>query len=345
MSDTLPVLTRTIDNAFVTTWYEIREEAVDNVLDATPAWAVLNNSGSFTPQVGGDFITRTIRYGEQDAEDVEKGDLLPQGDTELETMAIWNWKAVATHVQRDTFDDQKNAGPSKIKDYVGLKLQGARDGMEKKFNTNLWSAFKSVETGKIMQGFEDMVPAIANRSTGAYGRITRPSAFAADAVDATLTFPDTTGVNPWWGSRYKTGTYANLATELLDDMRTFYNWIHQNQEPPNLIITTMEIFEAYEDFGVDAIQIIKDETTRLADLGFEVLRFKGKPMMWVPDMTDKHLLMLNTDWIEVVYDPNFWFAMTDFKPIPMETKRIAHILSFVNTFTTQPRRHGRLEYS
>ena len=35
---TLPSLTRTIDDAFLTTWFEIREEAIDNILDATVIW-------------------------------------------------------------------------------------------------------------------------------------------------------------------------------------------------------------------------------------------------------------------------------------------------------------------
>ncbi|MEK0325385.1 MAG: hypothetical protein QQN63_06735, partial [Nitrosopumilus sp.] len=113
---TLPSLTRTIDDAFVTTWYEIREEAIDNILNATVIWAALMGAGSFTPQVGGQFITRTIVHGEQAAVDVARGDTLPQGEPELETMARWTWRYIATHVQRSVFDDQINNGPSKIKD-------------------------------------------------------------------------------------------------------------------------------------------------------------------------------------------------------------------------------------
>ncbi|KKL11579.1 hypothetical protein LCGC14_2544440, partial [marine sediment metagenome] len=39
MATTLPELTETIDNAFLHTWYEIRKEAIDNIIDATPVWA------------------------------------------------------------------------------------------------------------------------------------------------------------------------------------------------------------------------------------------------------------------------------------------------------------------
>ena len=60
---TLPTYTRTLDDAFVTTWYEIREEAIDNILDATIVWNILMGSGSFTEQTGGEIITRTIPPG------------------------------------------------------------------------------------------------------------------------------------------------------------------------------------------------------------------------------------------------------------------------------------------
>ncbi len=83
----------------------------------------------------------------------------------------------------------------------------------------------------------------------------------------------------------------------------------------------------------------------MADLGFEVLRFNGKPMIWTPSMTANHMLMLTTDFMEFVYDPNMWFSMTEWKPIPLQTTRIAHILSAGNLISDQLRRHGRLEYS
>ena len=205
MATTLPTLTRTIDNAFLTTWYEIREMAIDNILDATVIWAALMGAGSFTPQVGGRFITRTIRYGEQDAVDVAKGDTLPKGEPELETMARWDWKYIATHVQRNTFDDQQNNGPSKIKDLVGLRLGAARDGMEQRYETVLLNTYAgSSETGTTMQGLNDVVPAYADiGSTDTYGQISRPDSYTAGAngvLEATSTEPNT-----WWASKYLDG--------------------------------------------------------------------------------------------------------------------------------------------
>lgn len=350
MATTLPILTRTIDNAFTTTWYEIRPEAIDNILDATVVWAALRAAGTFTPQTGGEFITRTIRHGEVDAVAVAKGDILPQGETETETMAIWEWKHVATHIQRDTITDQKNAGPSKIKDYVAQRLEAARDGKEQKFETQIFGAFQSNETGKEFQSLDDMVPggstvvnALVNQNSGTYGRITRATAYVTDSTTSLQT--PSAGTNPWWGPKYLAGTLATIGTTLLEDLRTLYNGLHNNQSPPTLIIVDQNIFEIYEDFSADTIQIIKDERTFLADLGFEVLRFKGKPFVWTPGITANNILMLNTDFVEVVYDPGLWFDMTEWKAIPLQMERIAHIISALNVISSQLRRHGRLIYA
>ncbi len=342
MPTTLPSLTRTIDNAFVTTWYDIKTEAIDNILNATVVWAAMNQAGCLKPQTGSDLITRTIRYGEAVATEIERGDTLPQGEVELETMAIWRWRTIASSVQRDLFDDQKNNGPAKIKDLVGLKLGAARDALEQKYEASMFNTTVTAETGKKLQGLNDLIPLEADRTSGTYGGINRPSAYSTSAA-GTVAVPS--AGNTWWGPKYLKGTLSTLEDDLLTDMKKLYNSLHNNQVPPNLIITDQSTFETYEEFALDISQIVKDESTRLADLGFEVLRFKGKPLVWTPNITANHMLMLNMDFIDIMYDPTYWFDMTDWKPAPLETTRIAHIVCFANMVSDQLRRHGRLYYA
>lgn len=338
---TLPTYTKTIDNAFTHTWLEIQKEAADNIINANVVWAALEGAGCFKDQVGGEYISRTIRYAQQAATAIQRGDTLPSGETEVETMALWVWKTLATHVQRSMFDDQKNNGPSKIKDFVATKLKSAKDGLVTEYENQLHNAFQSSETGRDLCGLHNLVPPIASRTTGNFGNIARPTAFA-DIGNGV--YAPSAG-NTWWGAKYLAGTLASVEDDLLTDMKKLYNSIMNNLEAPNLIITTQTLFELYEEWALDASQIIKDESTRLADLGFEVLRFKGKPIIWTTQMTSNHMLMLNTNHIEVVKDPSYWFDMTDWKDTPLGTDRIAHIVSFLSMLTTQPRRHGRLEYA
>lgn len=345
MPDQIPTLNLKIDNAFVTTWYDIRQVAIDNILNATPVWAVLNNAGAFTEKNGGTLITRTISYGTTPAVAVQRGDLLPSGEEELETMAIWKWRAIASRVQRSIFDDQENRGDDMIKSLVGTKLKAAKDGMEQKFESSMFNAFDGSESSKEFQGLNDLVPDTkANATVGTYGSIARPSAYITAPDNANLNIPDPAGSNHWWGSKYLDGVYANLATDLVNDLRTLYNALKNNQIAPNLILTTEEIFEEYEDQALGLSQLLKREGGQAADLGFDELLFKGKPMIWTDNMPSKQVLMLNTDFMEVVFDPGYWFDMTDWKPGQLEDTRIAHILSFANLIGTQPRRNGRLIY-
>lgn len=322
MATTLSTFTKTIDNAFTETWYEIRPEAIDNILLATVVWAALMKNGCFTPQVGGNSIERTVKYAVgAPATPVVKGDILGQGEYQTETAAFWTWRYLASSIQRSVFDDQQNNGKFRIKDYVKKRTLEAKESLEQNYETSLLQAEVTGETGKAIQGLNDIVPSFTNRATGTYGGIARS--------------------NPWWVPQYLQSV-APLEINLLSNMKTLYNNIFMNQQPPDLLLTSQSLFETYEEFALDQVQIIKDESTYLADLGFEVLRFKGKPLIWTPNMAANNVLMLNTNYIEVVYDPELWFDMTEFKPIPLQGERIAHILCTMNVISPQLRRHGRL---
>lgn len=327
MADTtLPELTETIDNAFLHTWYEIRKEAIDNILDATPIWAALKERGCLKSQTGGRLIERTIKYGKKTTKEVAKGSIFTQGETELETAAMWYWKYFSAHVQRSVFDDQINNGPMMIKKLVDTKITAARDALTEKTEDVLFGDYSATaETTDIsVQGLNELLPSVANTDAVTFGGIDRS--------------------NDWWKINYKPMT-ANPEVNLLSDMKNLYNTCTMHIASPNLIVTSQAWFELYEDFALEISQIVKDESTHLADLGFDVLRFKGKPMVWTDSVKvggTSQMLFLNTDFIEIVYDPDLWFAMSNFKDIPLQGERIAHFLCACNVIGTQPRRQGRL---
>jgi len=334
MATTLPTLTKTIDTAFVSTWYELKSEAVDNILNASVVWAALKDKGCMKTQQGGTYITRPIRYGTVATQAVKKGSVFSQGEPELKTMARWTWRYISAHVQRSLFDDQVNRGPAKIADLVKDRLGAARDALIAKFESQILGTHVTDETGDEFQGLNDIVPLqITQAVTGTYGGITRPATYVSGVA--------ATG-NTWWAPKFGMWT-APVEVNMVSDMRHMFNMLANNQVPPDLIITDQTFFELYEDFALDMSQIVKDESTKLADLGFEVMRYKGKPMIWTPNITASNMLMLTTSFIDVVYDPGMWFDMTEWKPVPLGGERIAHILSACNTACSQLRRQGRIQ--
>ena len=129
MATTLPTLTRTLDDDFMNTWYEIRAMIEDQVTSATVLWAALKFYGCLTPQEGGEYITRSIRYGQASTQRFSKGKVLTQRVVKLDTMARWDWKYFLVDVNRSLVDDLKNAGPFKIKDYLTARMEAARDAL------------------------------------------------------------------------------------------------------------------------------------------------------------------------------------------------------------------------
>lgn len=331
---TLPTFTKTVDTAFTETWYEIRPQAIDNVLLATVVWALLKMKGCFTEQRGSYEIERTVRYQLPTPVEVAKGDVLGDGEWESRTAAFWTFRFLSQHIQRDAFTDRANAGKFQIRSYVTERLQDATDALAQRYETDLLRAIVTDESGKNIQGLNDLLPPFASRSTGTYGRIARPATYTADT--AGVVSRPATG-NTFWGPNYMAWR-TPIEVNLIDDMQHFYNSITNNQENPDIILTTQTLYEMYGSFGLDAIQVMADQ--RMLNLGFNTLMYMGSTLTWSPNVASGTMQFLNSKYIEAVYDPGMWFEMTEWKAIPKQTERLAHILCAMNIIGAQPRRHG-----
>lgn len=321
----IPSLTRSVDTEFVTTWYKIQKQLVDNITSATPVFAALKTKGCLTPQVGEEFITRSIQYDLIDASHTHKGGVLKHGEQEIETAAHWTWRWLYNHVQRSMMTDQKNRGTGKNRSLVGDMMMASRRGLSEKLETNLFRAYVSAETGDYPQSILDIIPLVANKATGTYGKIARS--------------------NSWWQGQYKSGNEP-AKVNLVTDMNNLYNTISANQYPPDLIVSDQSKFEEYETMALDKSHVVKGRSTKLTDLGFEVLYYKGHEWVWSPNVTDYHVLMLYTPAIELVYDPGYWFDLTSWRNASStSTDRVLYIFCAYNLICSELRRQGRLYYT
>jgi hypothetical protein len=351
---TLPTLTRTLDDDFVNTWYEIRAMVIDNVLDATIFWAALNNFGSLVPQAGGEYITRSVGYGEKSTQRFSKGSTLTQSVKKLDTMARWDWRFFLVDVNRTLIDDAKNTGPFKIKDYLTRRLEAARDALVQDLESYVtqWGTYYDGDAQP--NGLYDIAPlgtaesavglgsASDSQSSGtSNGNINRSNNFwknwySADGASAS----DTT--------RIAGATNEPYALNLLADLRHIYNKVNAQQEPPNFILMDQDIFEAYEDEVVDKLQIVRNSFTRAAgDLGFEAITFKGATMSYSSKLAStKHVFLLNMNHIELPYHPDVWFDATDWKGTSNQLETVMYIVCMTpGLITAQPRRQGSMEYA
>ena len=337
----IPSLTRKIDTAFTTTWYEMQKKATDNILEANVISAALREAGCFKRQTGGKFIERTVRYGTKTAIAAKKGDTLPTGEDEIETAAFWDWKYITVHVQRSLQDDQQNAGPAKIKSLVQTKIEAARDALDTKFESAFIAAIDttSSDCGTTLRAEREpysLFNFLPGTDTTYYNEATDNYTYGKIATSAN---------NPWWQAKYSTAVSPALMN-LEDQVRTLYNNCSGGtNDTPDLIIMDQTRFEAFEDVMGSQIQRVSDVGSRVAELGYDVLKYKGAKVVWTPNSSwpSGVIAMLNTRWIDCVYDPSLWFTMLPWMYLPNQLERVARIVcAFPGPITYQLRRQGWL---
>lgn len=363
MATTLPSLTRQIDDDFVNTWYEIRADVIDNILESTVFWLALKEFGCLKTQVGGEFITRTVGYGEKSMQNIQKGSVLSQNEAPADTMGIWDWRYFAVDVNRSLVDDQKNAGKFRIKSYIARRLEMARNALVQDTEQQLFQYSAYANAPVNMNGLYDIVAPYTAAAAGTRGAANASDTYATNSSNGKISRTNTWWRN-WVGSSAlgsdtvadkKIGLNAGFSINLVPDMRHAFNLIKNQQEKPNFILCSQDLYETYEDEVADKQQIVRSAfDMKAVDLGFETLTFKGSTMTYSSNLEatgnnpsiGNEMFMLNMSWIEFVYDPTVWFDMTEWKSTSNQLERVAYIVSAcTGLITEQPRRHGYLYWA
>lgn len=353
---TLPTLSRIIDDDFVNTWYEIRALVIDQVTEATVFWAALKNFGCLVPQVGGEYITRSVRFGTKLTQRFSKGSTLDQEVKPLDTMARWDWRYFLVDINRSLIDDAKNSGPYKIKDYLTSRMDAAREALIQDAETYIsqWGAY--YEGDRQPNGLYDICPQYDKQALTGAGAASDDQHTAEDVSNGNI---DRT--NNWWknwvsddglsasdATKSAGETHEPYSVGLVSDLRHIYHKINANQEPPNFILMDQDIYEAYEDEVSDKLQIVRNAFTRQAgDLGFEAMTYKGATMSYSSKLSEtKQVFLLNMNHIELVYDPDVWFSPTSWRTTTNQLESVMFIVCMTpGLITDQPRRHGAMQYA
>lgn len=337
----VPALSENMNTWFTQTWYEMQAEAADNITDARPVTALLKEKGCYKSRVGGDTHTRTILYGEKTAFSFKKGQTLPVTEEELKTQARWGWAYIAVPITRSFQDDQQNAGADKIADYMEERFTAAREALAKKFES-VYMAEAIHDGGTDPNSLFDYVPDLAttnyfDSTPYTWGGLDRDNAWWQHAD-----FTDDMSGSPSGNRHDDLDGPASLT--MLSDMNKAYNTCGRQISFPNTIITTQDLYEVYWDICESKNQLIKDENSRLVDLGYEVLKFRGKSFVYSEDMTALQMLMINSDYLDIMYDPSAWFYMTSWERPARELEQVAYIICVLQLLGYNPRFNARLKW-
>lgn len=312
-------LSEALDNLYTTTWLHMKEEAIDNIFDATPFWFWMRDKGRMKTKVGGRLILEALEYAKNDGVGfIGKGGSVSLNDREFLTDATWNWHYLVAPLVRFGTDDQQNRGRTKIMDLMNAKLTNAKNSLVDTLETTLAAGAGAV--GGAFNGLQLLVKDDPTTSTSV-GGINQ------------LTYT-------WWQNKSKNMTGISFATLGIYWMRNMLNNVTNNRrkDRTDIILSGQTPFEYYEENAYDKIQLTN---TKLAELGFDSQAFKGIPMVWSPAIANTRMYFLNTNFLFFVYDPGVYFDMTEWKPIPEQVNdRAAQIVSACSFITNRRRVQG-----
>jgi hypothetical protein len=321
MAATPENLTEKLDTLYSTTWQLMREKAVDNIFTATPFWYWLYSKGRKRGENGGRWIGAQLLYGKNTTvTTIGRGGAVDITDDELMTTAKYDWKWLIANVIRYYADDQMNTGKAAMMNLVQAKLKTAELSMVDKLETMAF-ADGTGNSGMEFMGLQGMVKATFSGDT-------------LGGIDA--------NTNTWWQNKYKdcTGSSGDAIAEIKNGLNNLYNTCSVGNDHPTLIIGYQLFYEWYENWVLQPILRVYD--TKMGDVGFEALKYKGAALTWSPSAPDAKVYMLNDRYLEFVYDTSADFYMTDWKPIPNQLDRVAQIVLQGNLICTNRRMQGLL---
>lgn len=284
---------------------DLRPNVVDNIFESSALLAMLMNDGRVlsaagrmsTASNGGTKILQPLEYAQTTAVGTYSGhDVVDITPPELVTAAEYTMKNYYGSLNISHDEELQVSGDRAIVQMVTLKTKNAEKSLKTRLANDLYS-------GSGSSGLIGLDTAI---DTGTYGGID----------GSTYT---------WWksGVDNTAHTAANMkdstnASYLLKLLQTGWKSCKHNNETPNLILVSQDLFDIAETISEGLGQFNTPTSSRsqkMASLGFNVIEYRGVPMVvddFINDTNDP-MYMLNTNYFTLYYHPMNNFAFTGFK--------------------------------
>jgi hypothetical protein len=313
--------TQALDDLYTTTWQKRLPGVFDNVFAATPFWFWLKDKGKLKPVRGGRFLETNIEYGTNSTVQwIARGGTVDLSDFRFLTVAQYQWRYLVANIMRYGVDEQQNAGDSQIINWVNAKLNNTEESLVSNLEATLVGGSGANNLpAPSFDGLQFLVPDSANVANSAYN---------AGGIDPS--------VYTYWQNQAITMHNIGFAVNGVSYMRHLRNLCMNNRamDAPDIIVSDMVTYEQYEDAVLPMLRL---QNNKLADAGFLNQTFTGIPMVWTPNMFQR-LYMLNTRFIEFIYDPGYFFDMTEWKAIPNQVNDRAAQVQLACSFMTNRRR-------
>jgi hypothetical protein len=264
---------------------------------------------------GGASILVPLQYGKNDTFQWYSGyDILDTTPQEGLTVAQAKWKNAACSITIAGDEERANTGEGQMYSLIKAKTEQAmlsmRDGIDQ-------ALFASTQVAKNIQ----CLPVL---------------------VDATSTvFDINSTTNSWWQSQVATG--GSFSGQGLADFLNMYHLIQQqgiDGSAPDFIVTTQAILEYFERSQEPQRRYVGNE--KLADVGFENLKYKGATVTFDPNCASGYAYFLSSKNLAFVVHSAANFKVGDFKKPTNQDAKTAQIIFTGNLVTNNRRKLGQI---
>lgn len=316
------------DNITSTTLQLIRKRLADNVFKANPTAAWFLMRGRVQLESGGKFIQEPLMYATNGTTQSYRGyDRLNVAPTEELTSAQYSWRQMAASVSISGLEELENDGAQAVFNLLRAKVQVAELSLRQWFDEKLHASTATKDLTRDFLGLDEI---IEDGSTfGTLGGIDR-------------------NAETWWRNKQK-GTSASpfavssgSASALNNAMTNLYYEVTKGQTQPDLILTSQEIFERYENDNRDKQRLTDN---RLIDVGFMNIKFKNATMMWNENIqgtatTAQYMYMINSEFMRIVLHRKRNFIHSPFQSPYDQDAKVMQILAAGNMTCNNSRYQG-----
>lgn len=268
----------------VTTTLRNRSGALSDNVSANNALLFrLKERGKIKPYDGGRTITQELEYAENSAVSRYSGyELLNTTPSDVFTAADFDYKQIAVAVMISGLEQLQNSGKEKIIDLLDARIGNAERTLNNTVSGDIYSN-GTAAGGKQIGGLQLLVA--DSPTSGTVGGINR----------ANWSF--------WRNQKFQCtsdGGSAASAANIQRFMNTLYNSLVRGNDKPDLIPMDANYYGFYES-SLQTIQRVS--TSKMADAGFEALKFKGADVVLDGGVDGScptnHAYFLNTNYIRL----------------------------------------------
>lgn len=303
-----------VDALLSTTLSAVRRKFADNIFTRIPLFMWLKSKAKMTED-GGATLVVPLMYGKNSTAKSYSGygiiDTTPQ---EGLSAAQYKWAQYAATITISGLEERiQNVGDKAVIKMLEAKIKQAEMSLRDKLDIDMWASAVTGTNINTLTTIVDTTTSIGDISKSSYS---------------------------WWQAQVTAS--GSFAARGLADMRNIYNNI-SNQSlsggAPDFICADQNSYQYYE---ASLQPQLRFSDSKMADAGFENLKYKGATMTYDPNTPSGTMDFLSSDSIKLVTSKGTNFITTPFiKPTNQDAKT-AQILWAGQLVSDNIRRLGKL---